>query len=105
MCFKMKENELNINNPDIKYSTARLKFWGVLSTCWILIYPVTAVTDPLLSWVFFIIYAIGCIGISLIRCENCGVLLYRYNSTSHGMPDIRTLKPVPKCPNCGIKRL
>jgi DNA-directed RNA polymerase subunit RPC12/RpoP len=101
----MKENELNISKSENQYSTARLKFWGLLITCWILVYPVTTIKDPLLSWVFFIIYAFGCIGIALIRCENCGVLLYRYNSASHGMPDIRTLKPVSKCPNCGIKRL
>lgn len=101
----MNNQKLTEGKANNRNSKARLKFWGLLITCWILVYPITTITDPLLNWIFFIVYAVGCICIALIRCENCGVLLYRYDSKEHGMPNVKLLNPVTHCPKCGIKRL
>jgi hypothetical protein len=48
--------------------------------------------------VVFLFLAMG------VKCENCGVYVYRRDRKSHGVPDIRFFGDWARCPSCNLER-
>lgn len=58
----------------------------------------------LISLISFCVFSALSLSVFLIKCENCGVLLYRKSSKHHGLPAIGWQWVDPKCPCCEMKR-
>lgn len=89
-------------------SKARIKFFGLLLLFWILGSIIEYFQDNsshnMLGLVLIFIISILSLSIFLVRCEICGVYIYRFNKKNHGIPSLKSLIPVSKCPVCKTER-
>jgi len=56
--------------------------------------------NVILIWTIFILSSLICLFFPFVRCENCDVLLFRYNSARYGIPHPKFAFPVRHCPVC-----
>lgn len=90
-------------------SKVRLKFFGFL----FIFYFIGSSFESLikspelesLGLLGVFIVSISSLILLTIKCERCGVFIYRYNKKNHGVPDLRCLIPKTTCPVCGVRRL
>lgn len=57
------------------------------------------------EWILFSILGFIGVYLMLMRCENCGTLLYRKDKKEHGFPHHLFLFQPKKCPVCGVDRV
>lgn len=53
-----------------------------------------------LIWTVFAFYLLICLSLPFVRCRNCNVLLFRYNSAKYGIPHPKFVFPIKRCPVC-----
>lgn len=83
---------------------SRSFFYTLLIASWACLIALPYIDNKSLSLFLFLILAIWAIALFTFRCSGCGVLLYRYNSPTHGIPNPKFLKPDKRCPACGSTR-
>jgi hypothetical protein len=89
-------------------SKSRLKFFSILLACYIIGSSGEVIIENGKHELFGVLIVLVASLLSLIilniKCEACGILLYRYNKKTHGIPNLRCLLPVSKCPVCDVER-
>lgn len=80
-------------------------FWTFVSLSCMSMLAMGFFESEMIHWILFLIGFLFMLRAMTIRCSNCGVLIYRYDSKFHGAPSSRLLFQAGKCPNCGVKRI
>jgi hypothetical protein len=88
----------------IDESYVRLKFFGLVGCGWSSALCIKLFENQAISYVLMGVFFTCAICTMLVRCEKCGVYVYRYNSKHHGLPHPKCFSVEKKCPSCGIKR-
>lgn len=85
-------------------SNARLKFLGVTILGWLIALLINFTENEIVVFMLVVAFFASAIYLMLVRCEKCGTLLYRYDSTIHGLPHFKCMLFENKCPVCGVER-
>lgn len=86
-------------------SYARVKFFGAIGLSWLVALFIHFTSNEVIANSLAIVFFACAIYTMLVRCENCGVYMYRYNSKHHGFPHPKCFSPEKTCPCCGIDRV
>ena len=89
----------------MKRSYARVKYFVVMVSAWIAALLITLFGAGIASDLLFIYFCLCSVYMLFIRCERCGVLLYRHDKDYHGLPSILYMTPSKRCPVCDIERI
>lgn len=89
----------------MKKSYARIKFFGVIGFGWFVAFFINFIKDEYINGALVLIFFACAIYTMLVRCENCGVYMYRYNSKQHGLPHPKCFSFTNKCPACDVERI
>ena len=85
-------------------SNARRTLIATLFVGWSAAAALAFSDHAVLNLLLLIIFGFCSVFLMLIRCENCGTLLYRKDKKEHGFPSFAMLFPDTTCPVCGIER-
>lgn len=72
---------------------------------WLIALMLVFIENNLIANTLFFLAAILAILQLFVRCESCGVLLYRKYSTAHGLPHPFYYIIEGECPVCKVKRV
>tara|TARA_R110000744_G_scaffold38214_9_gene87498 strand:- start:17103 stop:17372 length:270 start_codon:yes stop_codon:yes gene_type:complete len=86
-------------------SLARVKFFGTIGIGWLAALGINFIGNEDVANYLLIVFFVCAIYSMLVKCEKCGVYMYRYNSKHHGLPHPKCFSLVKKCPSCGVDRV